>query len=383
MIATLFPPQVGGMETHALEIARFLLNRGHVLQVIAPESENEDADKDSPLPVKRLLKRKPAQVFRLLKEVLLQFAPDVVYLSDPCCLPYLHLLKKRHAFRLVLRTAGNDIEGAWVWGLLHWTPLFMRRPLILASLNSADRVTANSRYTARLLCQHGVSRQKICVIPGGVDIRRFRPIAEVAQLRIEKGYHPDDRILLTVARLLPFKGIDDMIRAAAKLKPDFPRLQYAIVGDGPQRKKLERLIRSLKAEYFIQLWGEVSPAHVPPFLQLCDVYVQSSKSIHCRGLFASYYHTETMGRVYCEAGACGKAVIAGRTGGATDVVKDGMNGLLVNPGNVNEICQAIATLLTNPSLACQLGNGGLKMARNIFSWEKVGEKTERVITGTL
>jgi phosphatidylinositol alpha-1,6-mannosyltransferase len=383
MIATMFPPGVGGVKIHAAEIARFLLNRGHVLQIIAPESGGEDADKDSPLPVKRLLRRNPVQDFRLLREALLRFAPDAVYMNDPCCLPYLHLLKKRHTFRLVSRTVGNDIEGAWIWGLRHWTPLFMRRPLMLACLNSADGVTANSRYTERLLCRYRVPKQKICVISGGVDVQRFRPIAESAQLRIEKGYHPDDRIILTVARLVRFKGIDDVIQAVAKLKPDFPRLQYAIVGDGPQRKKLERLIRSFKAEHFVQLWGKVSPAQVPSFFQLCDIYVQSSKSIHHRSLLASYCVTESMGRVYCEAGACGKAVIAGRTGGVTDVVKDGVNGLLVNPGNVDEICQAITTLLTNPSLASQLGSRGLKMAHNMFSWEKVGAETERVITGAV
>jgi len=383
MIATIFPPGVGGVEIHAVEIARFLLNQGHVLQIVAPENEGEDADIGSALPVKRLLKGNPVQDLRLLKETFLHFAPDVVYLNDSCCLPHLHLLKRRHAFRMVSRTDGNDIEGAWVWGLLYWTPLFMRRPLMLACLKSADRVIANSRYTEKLLWRYRVPKQKICVIPGGVDIQRFRPVAEAAQLRIEKGYHPDDRIILTVARLVRFKGIDDVIQAVARLKPDFPRLQYAIVGDGPQRKKLQELIRSLKAEDFVQLWGKISPAQVTSFFQLCDIYVQPSKNIHRRTLFASYSHTETMGRVYCEAGACGKAVIAGRTGGVTDVVREGVNGLLVNPGNVDEICQAINTLLSDPSLASQLGSGGLKMARDVFLWERVGDKTERVITGTV
>ena len=112
---------------------------------------------------------------------------------------------------------------------------------------------------------------------------------------------------------------------------------------------------------------------MPAFYSSSDIFVMPSK--------ATLDNFESFGIVFAEAGACGKPVIGGRSGGMSDAIVDGVTGLLVDPGNVEEVAEAILKLLQDRELARQMGERGRRRAVEDLSWERVTERLEQLLSG--
>jgi len=108
--------------------------------------------------------------------------------------------------------------------------------------------------------------------------------------------------------------------------------------------------------------GDVSNAKLPEFYNLCDLFVMANREATDRDI-------ETFGMVFLEANAVGKAVVGGRSGGTADSILHGVTGFLVNSEDVDEIASVLRRLLTNAPLRRELGEGGLRRARDEFSWK--------------
>jgi glycosyltransferase involved in cell wall biosynthesis len=219
------------------------------------------------------------------------------------------------------------------------------RALDRCTFARVDSVGAVSSHVADRLCaRFGLDRARARVIHNGVDVARFRPAAG------PRGSGPPT--FVTVAYLIPDKGIDVLLRAFARARVGGARLR--IVGDGPVMPDLQVLARELGLGgrvLFVGLRNDV-----PDQLRQADVFVHPT-------------FRDGLPNAPAEAMACGLPVIASRAGGVPELVEDGASGLLVPPGDVDALAAAIERLAGDGALRAALGESARERVVDRFSVE--------------
>jgi len=167
-----------------------------------------------------------------------------------------------------------------------------------------------------------------------------------------------------VGRLVQRKGVDDLIRAFADVKPHFPEVRLSVVGDGPERKNLTELAGRLGVLDSVEFKGTLLGAELDREYARCFTFVLPSKDVPTDPA------NEGLGLALIEASMHVKPLVGTRHGGIPEVVVDGRNGLLVTPGDPGALAAALVELLSNPDLAERMGAAALQMARSRFSWER-------------
>lgn len=203
-----------------------------------------------------------------------------------------------------------------------------RRWLVARLLRSADWVGVNSSYTGHIVAGFGVASGLIVRTHPAIPDERIQPPTPRTGLA-----------LLTVCRLVPRKNVATLIEAVARLKPDYPDLTLDILGDGPDRSRLERLARERGVETEVTFHGRVTEELKNKKLAAARVFIMTPR------VLADGTDVEGLGVVYLEAAAAGLPIIASGTGGVTDIVTHGQTGRLVNPESVEEIAAAIRQLM--------------------------------------
>jgi phosphatidylinositol alpha-1,6-mannosyltransferase len=229
------------------------------------------------------------------------------------------------------------------------------------ALLAADGIIVVSRFTeAAVLALLGPSAApQVRLIENGVDTARFRPGLRRSDLMQRFGL--DGRfVFVSVCRLLEKKGIDNALRAFAALND--PTCRFLVVGTGPYEAALGALAVALDIERQVVFAGQVVEADLADCYRLGDVFVMPNRAL-------PNGDTEGFGLVFLEANGCGLPVIAGRDGGSTDAVRDGVNGLVVDGGSVAAIAAAMQRLRRDDTLRARLAEGGLAMAAEA-GWEK-------------
>jgi phosphatidylinositol alpha-1,6-mannosyltransferase len=223
-------------------------------------------------------------------------------------------------------------------------------------LRRADRVVAPSGFTRSRAIALGVDPSRCDVILPPVDVRRF-PSSDVPAR---------PRRVVTVARLMDYKGHDVVIRAVALARRALPDIEYMIVGDGPHRPSLEALVAELDLSGCVHFAGKVDD--VRPYLRDSAVFVLASRSTRAPP------QVEGFGIAFAEASATGRPVIGGRSGGVPEAVQEGVTGFLVDPEDPIEISQRIVQLLEDPALAARLGRQGREWVARALDPDHVGER---------
>lgn len=211
----------------------------------------------------------------------------------------------------------------------------------------AEVVVANSEGL-RALALQTAPHQAIQVIPNGVDIQRFIPArmsAEGTGLR-----------LLCVSRLIPRKGIDDLLHALARLDS---RVSLDIAGGGAQEQELRALSASLGLDGRVCFLGIVPHDELPAHYRAADLFVLPS-------------HNEGMSNTVLEALASGLPVLLTPTGGTAELLEPGVNGCLILPGNPASIAAAVSSYLEQPKLRISQGAASRLKAEH-FSWDAVAQ----------
>jgi phosphatidylinositol alpha-1,6-mannosyltransferase len=149
-----------------------------------------------------------------------------------------------------------------------------------------------------------------------------------------------------------------------------PDLRYVVVGAGPDLGRLKAQVTDSSLEGNVVFAGKVSQRELSAYYALCDIFIMPSRPSD---------RFEGFGLVYAEAGAYGKPVIAGRTGGVPEVVQDGHNGILVDPMDVDGLERAIRSLLSNPGLARSMGCNGRRQVMERFNILRMAESTLQVV----
>ena len=236
-------------------------------------------------------------------------------------------------------------------GMVVLKSLFYRLAYAVAG-RLIDRVLAISGETRReLIEKYYVEPAKVETIYCGIDLSRF---ADANRAVREDG----NLVIGSAAELIPEKGMDYVIRAAEALFKDFPRLQCVIAGDGPERARLERLVNNLQLESRVRFVGWITDT--PSLFGACDIFV-----------FASLPDYDGLPRVILEAWAAGVPVVATRVAGVTEVVRDHVDGILIPPGDVYSLSQAIAELLRDAMLRAALRREGLRSVQQYSREQEV------------
>lgn len=210
----------------------------------------------------------------------------------------------------------------------------------------AHAVVANSSAARAHLEQEGVSADRIRVIPNGVSVERFAPIAAVRPVRT----------ILTVANLRREKAHEVLLQAAALLAPSNPDLRYVIAGDGPRAAALRALASHLGLDSRVQFLGHVED--VPALLRAADAFVLPSL-------------TEAFPNAAIEAMAAGLPVVASAVGGLLDLIDDTRTGLLVPAGDAAAIAAAIAGLTADPARASRMGAAARAEVAARYSFDRM------------
>jgi phosphatidylinositol alpha-1,6-mannosyltransferase len=362
-----FPPKVGGIQTYLWELWRRLPNDGghevHVLTTAHPDSAR--FDRAQPFHVERtrekVLLPTPALARRIdcmadavqAKVVILDPALPLGLVGPRLSRPYALVL---HGSELVGRVpGGSQLMGAVVRGAVH---------VIAAGgypASEARRVAGGDGRTP-----------PVTVIPPGIDLERFTPDATEPRAEARRrllGADVDDGALVVVgvSRLVPRKGFDRLVEAAAELQPRHPDLLVAIGGEGRDRTRLQRLIDRTGAPAV--LLGRVGDDDLPALYRSADVFAMA-----CRTRWLGL-EPEGFGIVFVEAAACGVPQVAGDSGGAADAVVDGVTGVVVRrPRDARAVALALGALLADPQLRAAMGRAGVERARRELAYDHLAAR---------
>ena len=237
-------------------------------------------------------------------------------------------------------------------------------PRLRATIERAALIIAAGGYPLAEARRLARRLPPVQLVPPGVDSSRFRPQdLEVSRaVRRRFALPAEGPLVLSVSRLVPRKGMDVLIEAAARLASTRPGLTVAIVGTGRDEKRLKRLIEKTSAP--VRLLGHVADADLPALTASADVC-----AMLCRDRWMGL-EQEGFGIVFLEAAAARVACVAGRSGGAGDAVIDGETGLVVDrPGDVVAAAQGLARLLDDAGLRDRLASAGRDRAVRGFDYD--------------
>ena len=256
----------------------------------------------------------------------------------------------------------NRIKYGWLWA-------FIKK----LTFDRAARIIAISDVMKDKLTVRGIDALKIKTIPPGVDYKRFMPGLNAKEI-ILKHKLAGKKVLLTISRLDDYKGHDKVIKTLPLLVSKVPDIVYLIVGTGPYERHLRGLVNELNLNDYVIFTGWVDDIMLPLYYNACDIFIMLSREIYSEAKAEGY------GLVFLEASACGKPIIAGKSGGIEDAVIDTVTGLLVNPSDLKEIDAAVTKILSDKYYAELLGSNGIaRIKEEKLDWHNVSDKIREVL----
>lgn len=366
IVTARFPPFIGGVEIFAHELARGLANKGFKVEVHT--STNQDAPRIQYHDRMKVIRHKTLfEFFRapinpaISMAVIKQIDMDIVHVvsSYPGISDFAAFLG-RLVKKPVVLTHQFDLKSDYssLLGKVLEVFYLLICYRLLAGCSKVIVATTKS-YSENSSLLKRVPR-KVVVIPNGVNTQRFRPDVDGKWVRAILNLPKDAKVILFVGRLVPFKGLEYLIKSISILLNNCMDVFLVIVGDGELRHKLVQLTQKLRVEGNVIFTGEVPHTLLPEYYAASDIFVLPSVS-----------SPESFGIVLVEAMASGKPVISTDIPGPREVVLDGRTGLRVPPADSMHLASAIKMLLDNDKLRREMGCNGRLLAQNKYDWKKI------------
>jgi phosphatidylinositol alpha-1,6-mannosyltransferase len=220
----------------------------------------------------------------------------------------------------------------------------------------------------------GAARDRMRQLTPGVDDAVFRPGAGGAAVRARHGLG-DDPVIVCVSRMVSRKGQDVLVKAMPAVLASVPRTKLLLVGDGPARRRVERLIDRLGVRESVVLTGRVPWAQTPGYYDAGTVFCMPTRT-RLLGL-----EPEALGICYLEAAATGLPVVAGDSGGAPDAVLDEVNGVVVDGRDVTAVARACVRFLLDDAQARAFGSAGRAWVGRQWRWDDLALRLRDLLAG--
>jgi glycosyltransferase involved in cell wall biosynthesis len=377
-----FPPFLGGLAKTSFKLASGFSEAGLEVTVLAPRYSDKEVDIEYKFRIKRMTglsknhglpsplpealgiyslytairKSRPDALFLITREGhtaggLLRDYPSKVIVRVAGYEAYRYLLGKKFYNRLL----GKPIKR-----------LYMK----------ASTIVSPSQSTRELLELAGIPRDKIEVIYNGVsdDMLSHKPDTDaLKKLRVKLNLKNEDKLILTVSRLVPSKGHKEVIRILPRLLKEFENLKYLIVGEGGYETELRNLASEEGVISSVIFAGPVTYNDVKDYLDLCYLFAMPNTSNEEKESI------EGLPNVIFEAMARGKPVITGTEGGAKEIVEHGVNGFVEDGSNIDTIYEHILDLLKNEKKAKDFGESSRKKIEEGFTEAKMIQNYLKII----
>jgi len=369
IISNFYPPHRGGIETYVRNLAIGLIRLGHEVKITAahPPMKPGRYTQDG-VAVRRLrsigrfygVPMTPTMLCRIVS-----VEADLIHANFPnpynaALAAFASQIKKTPA----VLTWHNDLPPvtrlAWAFVKMH-DELFSK-----LYLDKYDAIVATSNAYLRGSKILQRQKEKVEIIPNGVDCERFRPGIPAEDLREELKLGRCKTLLFVgaLSRWHRYKGLDDLLRAFKILERRDVRL--LVVGGGDLRPEYEALARSLNLGGDVIFAGDVPDRILPKYYAASDTLVLPSKN-----------RDEGFGLTILEANASGIPAIASRTGGIPGILTDYENGILVPPNDPTALAEALRRIIENDELRRELGKKAREIALR-HDWKRVASETERL-----
>jgi len=375
-----YAPARNGQAVFTTSLAEGMVRRGHEVWLLAP------SDKRIPYRTERSgVQIQTVRAFDLgfihseaygallpdleVRKFFNSFQPDVVHIQEHhplsrCALDAArrrnikvigtnHFMPENLAHYVPLPAFLKPAFNRLLWSWMGWT------------FNSLDVVTAPSRTAAEIIRSQGL-RVPVIPISCGVDPNQFHPDPSVDRRAVlaRYGLHQDRTIFLFVGRVDTEKRVDVLIRAAKKLARD--DIQLAVAGEGADLPACQSLVRELGVEDRVRFTGFVPAVDLPALLNSVDYFAMPSEA-------------ELLSIASLEAMATGLPLLAARSQALPELVDEGVNGFLFNPGDADDACRCMSLLADHPERRAEMGAASLKKVKP-HSLENVLARYEELYT---
>jgi len=232
-----------------------------------------------------------------------------------------------------------------------------------------DKIVAVSEDIKKDIMRYDkIDPSKIVVIPNGIDLERFNPEDNFADIRREFSLEVSDTVIGFVGRIVPAKGLEYLIHAFSYIKEEFKNSKLLIVGGGSLVEELKE--RAKKNKIFDSTIFTGKRRDIPEILSCIDIFVMPSIA-------------EGLPNALLEAMAMGKPLVTAEVGGIPEVIQNGSNGLLVPPRDIEALATAIKKLITNVRLAAQMGHAARDLVLDKFSMRAITQKWQTLYLSIL
>lgn len=349
----------GGIESYTRFVSKAAVAEGHEVAVVCSTGNKkyseryEDKIKIVGLPENASLMNAP--ITQSMIGVLKKLGPDVIHLHMPN--PWAEM----NIFLYKMLNPGTRLVATYHSDVISYSPLMKlfsiaRFAYLIPSMNVlCDKIIATSENYVRGSLLLTLARRKVKVIPLGVDIKKFAPS------------NNKNRIFtfLFVGRLIPYKGLEKLIRACNILKLSGKKFVLKIVGSGKLYSSLRKEVSSLGLNAHVKFCTSVSDKELPKMYRGCDVFV-----------LPSVYKSEAFGLAQLEAMSSGKPVVSTkiRGSGVSFVNRDGVTGIVVRPGDEIALANAMMNLMDNNKLRADMGLNARNRAVKLFDQEKISRR---------
>ncbi|HBF13387.1 MAG TPA: glycosyltransferase family 4 protein [Deltaproteobacteria bacterium] len=366
-----FPPLGGGGGRANAQMAKEMAALGHDVLVLTskfkdlPSQEEKEGYRIVRIPTLRKHKEKcriyemaafmVSSFFHTLKWVR-SFRPDrtIAFFTIPCG-PSAYLAKLVYKVPYIISLRGGDVPGFMKEQLALYHTLLL--PVIRFLWRKALYVVANSEGLKEMASK-AERKVPIEMIPNGVDTSLFRLNLSEDEISLQN-FNPEKFNILSVGRMTPQKGFDVLLEAMLQLKDKGLPIHLTLVGDGPERKDLETMVRTFGLKHFVSFAGWIEQEGLKNFYAKADLFV-----------LPSLY--EGMPNVVLEAMAAGLPVIATDIAGSREIVLEGENGYLVSPGDAQKLAEKIIHLAHKNDLLDTMAKASQRMALD-FNWQTVAK----------
>lgn len=362
-----FLPNIGGMATHALELARAHVQNGHMLHLVHPvygtgEDNVEEMEgftvhnlfinRDTPR-IKHLFYIR--RVREYVRKLHAEHTFDVLHWHDltPNC--------------WTTRALRKDLPLVWTNHTSNYLEMYETssgRRKIRLFLGHADAIISPSHELYEKSTATGIAPSRNVYIPNGVDAAKFHPGNSFGVIDKDYGLDPGRPVVICPRRLEPKNGVEYFIRAIPHVRTQVPDVQFLIVGGGfpDERKRFEAMLDEFNQSHDVFFTGNVPNTAMPLFYALSTIATLPSlmEATSISGL---------------EAMASGLPLVGTNVGGIPEIIEDGVSGILVDPRSPEQLAEQYVRLLKSKALRDELGAGARKRVEEVFAWPEISRRT--------